>query len=115
MSIQRSQLETALSTHIPQEILEKLLDEYQEIKKQFLLRKFRPSELNAARFSECVLRLSDTDLIKWIKYSNPSRYKKQILRSLDDEALIHYDNGLCTILPKGICSVENNIDLELII
>ncbi|MGK7955534.1 MAG: hypothetical protein AB4063_09780 [Crocosphaera sp.] len=57
MSIQRSQLETALSTHVPQEILEKLLDEYQEIKKQFLLRKFRPSELNAARFSECVLRL----------------------------------------------------------
>lgn len=57
MSIQRNQIETALSAHIPPEILEKLLDEYQEIKQKFLLRKFQPTELNAARFSECVLRL----------------------------------------------------------
>ncbi|WP_107666942.1 hypothetical protein [Cyanothece sp. BG0011] len=259
MSVQRSQLETALSAHIPQEILKKLLDEYQEIKKQFLLRKFQPSELNAARFSECVLRLieyldtgqytafdnkknfkteniinrvsnnlnlrdgirlliprltrvlldirnkrdiahvggevnpnysdsllvvhaadwilveiirnyhtnsidearkivqsinetkipviveidgfvkvqntnlkaedktllilyhkqpnkvRDTDLMKWINYTNSSRYKKQILKSLDDKALIHYENNACTILRKGIIYVENTIDFDLII
>ncbi|MGK7955533.1 MAG: hypothetical protein AB4063_09775 [Crocosphaera sp.] len=60
-------------------------------------------------------KVSDTDLIKWIKYSNSSRYKTKILKALDDEVLIHYDNGFCTILLKGIHYVENKIDLELII
>ena len=60
-------------------------------------------------------KVSDIDLMKWIKYTNSSRYKKTILKSLDDEALIHYENGFCTILPKGIIYVENNIDLSLIL
>jgi hypothetical protein len=257
MSVQRSQLETALSTQFPQEVLTALLDEYQHIKQQFFLRKFQPAELNAARFSECVLRLiefldtgnytpfgkqlntqniinrvsnntglpegirffipqltrvlldirnkrnvahvggevspnysdslfvshstdwilvelirnyhtnsidearkivesinetkipviaeigsfvrvqntklkadqktllilyykqpdkvSDTDLIRWIKYSNASRYRTEILKLLDDDALIHYENGSCTLLPKGIIYVERNISPELIV
>jgi hypothetical protein len=257
MSVQRSQLETALSTQFPQEVLTTLLDEYQHIKQQFFLGKFQPAELNAARFSECVLRLiefldtgsytpfgkqlntqniinrvsnntalpegirffipqltrvlldirnkrnvahvggevspnysdsllvshsaswilvelirnyhtnsidearkivesinetkipviteigsfvrvqntklkadqktllilyyklpdkvSDTDLIRWIKYSNASRYRIEILKLLDDEALIHYENGSCTLLHKGIIYVEKNISPELIV
>ncbi|MDM9384550.1 hypothetical protein QUB80_28180 [Chlorogloeopsis sp. ULAP01] len=257
MSIQRSQIETALSTKLPQEIISALLDEYQHIKQQFFLRKFQPAELNAARFSECVLRLiefldtgnytpfgkqlntqniinrvsnntglpegirffipqitrvlldirnkrnvahvggevspnysdsllvshstdwilvelirnyhansidearkivesinetkipviaeigsfvrvqntklkadqktllilyykqpdkvSDADLIRWIKYSNASRYRTEILKLLDDEALIHYENGSCTLLPKGVIYVEKNISPELIV
>lgn len=57
MSIQRSNIETALSTKLPKDILIVLLNEYQNIKQYFFLRKFRPTELNAARFSECILRL----------------------------------------------------------
>jgi hypothetical protein len=257
MSVQRSQIETALFTQLPQEIITALLDEYQHIKQQFFLRKFQPAELNAARFSECVLRLiefldtgsytpfgrqlntqniinrasnnaslpesirffipqltrvlldirnkrnvahvggevnpnysdslfvshsadwilvelirnyhtnsidaarkivesinetkipviaevgnfirvqntklkadqktllilyykqpdkvSDVDLIRWIKYSNASRYRTEILKLLDDEALIHYENSFCTLLPKGIIYVERNISPELIV
>jgi hypothetical protein len=257
MSVQKSQIKVALSTQLPQEIITALLDEYQHIKQQFFLRKFQPAELNAARFSECALRLiefldtgnytpfgkqlntqniinrvsnntglpegirffipqltrilldirnkrnvahvggevnpnysdsllvshsadwilvelirnyhansidearkivesinetkipiivevggfvrvqntklradqktllilyykqpdkvSDADLIKWIKYSNASRYRAEILKLLDDEALIHYENGFCTLLPKGIIYVEKNISLELFI
>lgn len=257
MSVQRSQIEVALSAQLPQEIIAALLDEYKHIKQQFFLRKFQPAELNAARFSECTLRLiefldtgnytpfgkqlntqniinrvsnntglpegirffipqitrilldirnkrnvahvggevnpnysdsllvshsadwilvelirnyhansidearkivesinetkipvivevgsfvrvqntklktdqktllilyykqpdkvSDADLIKWIKYSNASRYRAEILKSLDDEALIHYENGFCTLLPKGIIYVEKNISLELFV
>ncbi|MDG2991704.1 hypothetical protein L3556_12290 [Candidatus Synechococcus calcipolaris G9] len=257
MSIQRTQIEAALSAKLPQDILTALLDEYQHIKQQFFLRKFQPAELNAARFSECVLRLiefldtgnytplgrqlntqsiinrvsnntglpegirffipqltrvlldirnkrnvahvggevnpnysdsllvshsadwilielirnyhvnsidearrivesinetkipvivevgsfvrvqstklksdqktllvlyykqpdkvSDADLIKWLKYSNVSRYRTKVLKSLDNEALIHYENGFCTLLPKGIIYVEKNISPELII
>lgn len=257
MSIQRSQVEQALSTQFPKDILTALLDEYQHIKQLFFLRKFQPSELNAARFSECVLRLiefldtgiytpfgkqldtqkiinrvtnntnlpegvrffipqltrvlldirnkrnvahvggevspnysdslfvshaadwilielirnyytnnineakkivdsinetkipvivevdgfirvqntnltgsqktllilyykqpekvKDTDLMKWIRYTNASRYKTEILKSLDDEALIHYENSFCVILPKGIIHIEKNISPELIL
>jgi len=256
MSIQRAKLEAALSTQFPKEILVTLLDEYQHIKQQFFLRKFQPTELNAARFSECVLRLIefldlgtytplgksldtqkiinhvpnnknlpdgirlfipqltrvlldirnkrnvahvggevdpnysdslfvshsadwilielirnyhtnsidearkiveniteakipvivevddfirvqntkltanqktllilyykhpdkviDVDLMKWIRYTNISRYRTGILKSLDDEALIHYEKGFCVLLPKGIIHVEKNISPELI-
>ncbi|MGD2179818.1 hypothetical protein [Lusitaniella coriacea] len=256
MSIQRTKLEAALSTKLPKDILITLLDEYQKIKQQFFLRKFQPTELNAARFSECTLRLiefldtgnytafgtslntqkiisrvekntslpegirffiprltrvlldirnkrdvahvggevspnysdsllvshsadwilvelirnyhtnsidearkivesitetkvpviaevddfvriqntklktdektllilyykqpdkvSDADLRKWIRYKNSSRYRTEILKMLDNAALIHYENSFCTLLPKGIKYVEKNITLELI-
>ena len=257
MSIQRSQIEAALTTQFPKDIITTLLDEYQHIKQQFFLRKFQPAELNGARFSECVLRLiefldtgnytpfgeqlrtqniinrvsnntslpegirflipqltkilldirnkrnvahvggevnpnytdstfvshstdwilvelirnyhtnsidearkivesinetkipvivevgsfmrvqntrlkadqktllilyykqpdkvSDANLIRWIKYSNASRYRTEILKNLDDEALIHYEDGFCTLLPKGIIYVEENVSPELIV
>jgi hypothetical protein len=257
MSFTRLQIELSLSTHIPKDIIIILLNEYQTIKQQFFLGKFQPSELNAARFSECVLRLiqfmdtgsytafgnqlntdsiinhaknnillphgirffipqltrvlldirnkrdvahvggevspnysdslfvsnsadwilielirnyhtssisdarkivesiaeikipviaeiddfirvqntklsadqktliilyhkqpdkvSDLDLIKWIRYSNTSRYRTEILKKLDDDALIHYERKSCVILNKGIKYVEKNISLELII
>ncbi len=257
MSFQKNQLELALSSHFPVDILTALLNEYQHIKQQFFLRKFQPTELNAARFSECIIRLieyldtggytpfgkqldtqkiinritnntslpegirffipqltrvlldirnkrnvahvggevspnysdslfvshaadwilieiirnyhtnnineakkivdsinetkipvivevdgfirvqntnltgsqktllilyykqpekvKDTDLMKWIRYTNTSRYKTEILKSLDNEALIHYENNFCVILPKGIVHVEKNISPELIL
>jgi hypothetical protein len=257
MSIQKSKLEAVLSTQFPKDILVVLIDEYRNIKQQFFLRKFQPAQLNAARFSECILRLiefldtgsytalgkqldtqkiinrvanntglpegvrffipqltrvlldirnkrnvahvggevdpnysdslfvshsadwilvelirnyhtgsidearkivesitetripvivevgdfvrvqntklkahqktllilyykqpdkvSDGDLMKWIRYTNTSRYRTEILKSLDDEALIHYENSFCVILPKGILHVEKNISPELII
>ena len=257
MSIQRSQLEAALSTRLPKDVLVALLDEYHHIKQQFFLRKFQPAELNAARFSECVLRLiefldtgsytafgkqldtqkiinrvpnnaslpegirffipqltrvlldirnkrnvahvggevspnysdslfvshsadwilielirnyhtnsidearkivesinetkipvivevngfvriqntklkadhktllilyykqpgkvSDADLMKWIRYTNASRYRTEVLKFLDSESLIHYENSFCILLPKGIVYVEKNISPELIV
>lgn len=257
MSIQRLTIEKALSLKLPQDVVISLLDQYQHIKQQFFLRKFQPSELNAARFGECVLRLiqfldtgsytplgkqlkteniinraknntnlpdgirflipqltrvlldvrnkrnvahvggevdpnysdslfvshsvdwilielirnyhvnsidearkivesinetkipviaevdgfvrvqntslsaelktllilyykqpnkvSDSNLAKWIKYKNISRYRKELLQSLDDKAQIHYENGFCTLLPKGIAFVEKNISTDLIV
>ena len=256
MSVARNNLETALASKVPQDILTRMLDEYQHIKQQFFLRKFQPSELNGARFAECVLRLlehldtgnytpfgtalkseyivnhingnkalqdtlrffiprltrvildvrnkrdiahvggevspnysdallvvqavdwiltefvrhfysctideaqrivnsineiriplvaeidgfvrvqdtsldartktlivlyykrpakvKDVDLAKWTKYKNHSRFKKVVLVELDTEALVHYDNGHCSLLPKGTKFVENNVSLELL-
>lgn len=258
MSIAKNQVIAALSPPLPNEIVIHLLDEYQDIKQHFALRKFRPSELNGARFAECVLRLiqsldnppyytqfgtplnsdniirrveqntslhesmrffiprlvrimldvrnrrdvahvggdvspnysdslfisqnadwilteiiriyyncsmdsatkivatinqvrvpiiadingfvrvqntkldtrgktlailyyknpekvRDTKLIEWTKYSNSSLFKKNILSKLDSEALIHYDNGFCTLLQKGILYTEKNIPMELLV
>jgi hypothetical protein len=59
-------------------------------------------------------KVSDADLLRWIKYSNSSRYKTTILSNLDKEALIHYENGFCTLLPKGVLYVEKNIPLNIL-
>lgn len=258
MSIAKNQVIAALSPPLPNEIVTHLLDEYQDIKQHFALRKFRPSELNGGRFAECVLRLiqsldnppytpfgtclvssdsiirrvesntslhdsmrlfiprlvrimldvrnrrdvahvggdvspnysdslfvsqnadwilteiiriyyscsidsarkivatinevrlpiiadingfvrvqntkldtrsktlailyyknpekvRDTKLIEWTKYSNSSVFKRTILSKLDSEDIIHYENGFCTLLPKGIIYTEKNISMELLV
>lgn len=256
MSASTTKLKTILTGQIPEPLIDALLKEYQEIKEHYFLQKFRPSELNASRFCECVLRIvehldkgtptpfgqqldtekiirdagnntnlketirffiprlsrvlldvrnkrdiahvggevnpnfsdskfvvhasdwilteivrhfyncsideaqkivanineikipiiadingfvriqntnlsasdkvlvvlyyknpdsvKDSDIIKWLRYKNPTRMKKQILKDLDDQALIHYESGSCLLLPKGISHVEENIPLYLI-
>lgn len=257
MSVAKSKVIAALSPKLPNDILTNLLDEYQQIKQQFFLGRFQPSELNAARFGECVVRIleylhtgsytpfgtslqseriinsiqnntahvdtirffiprltrvildvrnkrdvahvggevnpnysdalfvthcadwiltelvrqfygcsideanqivvsinkvriplvaevngfvrvqdtkldasqkvlvvlyykqpdnvSDANLAKWIKYKNISRFKSEILSKLDSEAIIHYECGVCTLLPKGARYVEKNISLDLLV
>ncbi|MBV8855814.1 MAG: hypothetical protein JOZ02_02535 [Acidobacteria bacterium] len=60
-------------------------------------------------------KVRDLDLIKWTKYSNASKYKKEILKQLDADALIHYEDGLCILLPKGIVYTEKYISMELLV
>lgn len=60
-------------------------------------------------------KVSDTDLIKWTEYGNSSRFKSSILKSLHNEALIHYENGQCSLLPKGVMHVERTIPMDTII
>lgn len=57
MSTPRIKLIKSLDQSFPEELLEGLVDKYIEIKQQFYLGKFQPTELNAARFCEYVLRL----------------------------------------------------------
>lgn len=60
-------------------------------------------------------KVLDGDLVKWIRYSNPSRFKSELLKQLDDEAMIHYEAGYCTLLDKGVLYVEKYIPLELLV
>lgn len=255
MSIEKAKLISVLSTSIPLDVINPMLDEYLNIKQQFLLRKFQPTELNGARFCECALRLlehlhagiytpfdkslhsesiirtienntsqpdtirffvprlirvildvrnkrdvahvggevnpnfsdsllvlhaadwiltelvrhfhncpvdeaqqivqnineskipivtevdgfiriqnikletrkkvlvilyykrptkvTDTDLCKWLRYSNSSQFRNKILKELDSEALVHYENGNCVLLEKGVVYVEKFIPLNL--
>ncbi|NOK61362.1 MAG: hypothetical protein GFH27_549305n131 [Chloroflexi bacterium AL-W] len=256
MSFSRKKLESELSSKIPSDILTQLLDEYANIKQQFFLGRFQPSELNGARYCECILRLiehlntgtytafgkqlnseqiirsiennttlpdtfrffiprlarvildvrnkrnvahvgrevnpnlsdsllivqatdwilmelvryfhtssiseaqkivdnintiklpvvaevdgfirvqntkldartktlvilyykkpkkvADSNIIKWLRYSNASRFRKEILSQLDTEALIHYEANYCTLLPKGVVLVEQTVPFNLL-
>jgi len=60
-------------------------------------------------------KVSDTDLIRWLEYSNTSRFRKNILKDLHTDALIHYQNAFCSLLPKGILYVEQNIPMDIIV
>ncbi len=79
------------------------------------------TKLNASDSTLVVLyyknpeKVADAAIAKWIKYGNITRFKSEILKKLDAEALIHYERGWCVILPKGILYVEKNIPLNLIL
>jgi hypothetical protein len=57
MSVEKNKVIAALCPPLPSDVVTKLLDDYQEIKQHFFLRKFRPNELNGGRFAESVLRV----------------------------------------------------------
>jgi hypothetical protein len=56
VSIPSVHIGSVLST-LPNEIVSNLLIEYRNIKQQYFLKKFLPTELNSGRFAECVTRL----------------------------------------------------------
>lgn len=60
-------------------------------------------------------RVSESALVKWTRYSNPTEYRKNILARLDADALIHYEKGVCTLLPKGIIYTEKYVPMELLV
>lgn len=59
--------------------------------------------------------VSDDDLVDYTGYKNSTRMKKSILPDLHDESLIHYSDGECNILRRGILHVEKNINLDFTI
>src|SRR6266496_6781352 len=89
MSVSKDYLVSILSTHIPNDILNNIVNEYLHIKQQFFLRKFGPTELNGARFGEAVLRL--------LEFLNTGRYTA-FGKKLESETIIR--------------SVENNTSLK---
>lgn len=56
MSVTKAAVVAALSARLPSDIVNNLVAEYEHLKHQFMLRRFQPSELNAGRLGECVLR-----------------------------------------------------------
>lgn len=75
---------------------------------------FRSKTL-AILYHKSPAKVRDSALIKWTRYSNPSIFKREIILKLDAEALIHYEDEFCTLLPKGILYVEKHIPMELLV
>lgn len=59
--------------------------------------------------------VNETDLVAWIEHSNPSIYRRDILRKMHAARLIEYngDNGKVTISPTGINYVETELSANL--
>jgi len=58
---------------------------------------------------------SEQELVSWVEHSNPSIYRRDILRKLHRERLIEYDeSGKHALLsPTGIKLVEDSLPLEV--
>ena len=52
---------------------------------------------------------AEDDLMNNIEYSNSSRFKN-ILKKLHQERMIEYNNGMCTLSPKGELKIEEYIE-----
>lgn len=57
--------------------------------------------------------ITETQLLSWLKHSNPSTYRKSVLGALDKDNLILRETGKCVITPTGIRYVEKNIPLDI--
>lgn len=57
MTLNKEDLINSLKKQLPSNLVEELINEFIHIKQQYFLRKWRATELNSARFSECVLRI----------------------------------------------------------
>lgn len=55
--------------------------------------------------------LEVTELLRYTEYSNPSIFRKRILRTLHKDRLIEYnqEQDACTLLPPGVKHVEEKI------
>ena len=59
--------------------------------------------------------IPEASLVSWIEHSNPSVYRRDVLRKLHKEKLIEYNENQRTglISPIGIRFVEENINLDI--
>jgi hypothetical protein len=57
----------------------------------------------------------EKDLITWVEHSNPSVYRRDVLRRAHRDRVIEYDEqkGEVHISPTGIAYVEQNLPLEI--
>jgi len=57
------------------------------------------------------MSVKETDLIEWVEHTNPSVYRRDVLRKLHKSRMIEYNEKerLVTISPKGIQKIEKDI------
>ena len=89
MSVEKNKVIAALAPPLPVDVVRQMLDDYQQIKQQFFLRKFKPSELDGGRFAESVLRL-----IEFRDTGAFTAYGKQlssevIIRHAENNTMLH--------------------------
>lgn len=112
MSISESTLIASLQASLPEEILIELFKEYKYIKQQFFLNKFRPAELNAGRFTECMLRLLEfVDSDSYTPFSTSLRSEDIINRLSNNSSLPDTIRFFIPRLSRVVLDVRNRRDV----
>ncbi len=61
----------------------------------------------------CPKGASEKDLVSWVEHSNPSTYRRDVLRRLHDERMVEFKDAHVKISPKGARYAEDNLDLTI--
>lgn len=93
---------------IPDDIRERLNKHYHEIKHNFALRKFEPSELNGGKFCEDVFRILEWHSNNAGKFTPYGRQIKNFKRSVRDfENMSSLDDSVRFHIPDVLCAIYN--------
>ena len=59
--------------------------------------------------------VAEADLGSWLRRKNLSQYRRNVLRQLDDDDLIEFDEQqrTCILSPLGVRYIEENVNLEI--
>lgn len=106
-----------IDTKSAQEIVEKIIDTISPIvwevdgNLRILNNNLTMKEKTLLLLYHSQKKLAEENLLQFLEYSNPSVYRRDVLKKLHSERFIEYDNKLrfCTISPKGIDKVEKDI------
>jgi hypothetical protein len=98
MSLLESTIINSLKTKLPEDVLIELVKEFKQIKLHFMLMKWRPSELNCARFGECVLRLLQHINGDPITPFGTTANSEKIISRIENNTII--DDGVRFLIPR---------------
>ena len=102
MSLTKNSLVLSLQKRLPSELVSNLLSEYFHIKQQFLLKRWRPTELDCARFSECALRIiENSDKGTYTPFGTQLSAEK-IIKSAENNTTL--DDSIRFLIPR-LCRV----------
>lgn len=112
MSISPDELIASLETSLPKEVLVEMLKAYNQLKINFYLRKFRPTELDGARFAECILRLLEyVDIGSYTPFGTTLRSEQIINRIANNTSLPTTIRILIPRLVRVILDIRNKRDV----
>ena len=69
----KEKLRKLLEKHLKEELVQKLLDYYQELKEKFFLGQYEPSQLNCGKFAEVVMRI-----LEYISKGNYTSFNRNV-------------------------------------
>jgi hypothetical protein len=109
-------VDTTTATEIIDSIVERTFPIVWEINgmKRILDQSFSMKDKTLILLYQSQKHLSESDLVEWLEHSNPSIFRRDVLRKLHKDKLIEYNekSKFVYISPKGIKYVEDSIKLS---
>jgi hypothetical protein len=102
----KSAVEAALKKRYPPDIVDKLLAAYREIEENYVLRKWKASELDAGHFVEAVRRVLEQELLGAHTpiATQLSQFTDQVLKQYENAA---GDESFRMLIPRALKSIFN--------